>query len=261
MKTVTSKDGTIIAFDQAGQGPAILLVDGAMGYRALFGGRPLAAELSKQFNVITYDRRGRGESTDTQPYAVEREIEDIEALIDEAGGTAYLYGFSSGAVLALRAAQLDDKVTKLALLEPPFGSADVQAKQEFADYAKQMAALLAQDKRGDAVAFFLADMMPEEMLEGMRQSPEWPLMEAVAHTLAYDNLVMGDGSVPVEVARAATMPTLILDGGESPDFKHEAADALAEAMPHAVRKTLLGQTTLVPPEVLAPVLSEFFHSG
>ena len=122
-----------------------------------------------------------------------------------------------------------------------------------------MAELLKSNRRGDAVAFFLSDMVPADMLEQMRQSPEWPLMESVAPTLAYDNEVMGDGSVPFEDAEAATMPALVLDGGESPEFKREAADALARAMPRAQRKTIDGEMTLVTPGVLAPVLAEFFQ--
>jgi pimeloyl-ACP methyl ester carboxylesterase len=262
MKKVISKDGTTIAFEQSGTGPAVILVDGALAYREHFGGRPLAAELSKDFTVITYDRRGRGESSDTQPYAVEREIEDIEALIDEVGSPAYLYGFSSGAVLALRAAaRQGDKVARLALHEPPFNSDDDKAKREFAEFKKDMAELLVAGKRGEAVTFFFADMLPPEMIEGMKQSPEWSLMEGVAHTLAFDNAVMGDGSVPAKAAQAASMPALVLDGGESPDFKHEAADALARAMPQAQRKILEGQSTMVSPEALAAVLKEFFNLG
>lgn len=236
----------------------VILVDGALAYREHFGGRPLAAELAKDFTVITYDRRGRGESADTQPYAVEREIEDIEALIDQVGSPAHLYGFSSGSVLALKAAaRLGGKVARLALHEPPFNSDDEKAKQDFAEFTMHMADLLAANKRGEALAFFFADMLPPEVIEGMQQSPEWSRMEGVAHTLAYDNAVMGDGSVPAEAAHAASMPALVLDGGDSPDFKHEAADALVRAMPQAQRKTLEGQSTMVSPEILAPVLAAF----
>jgi pimeloyl-ACP methyl ester carboxylesterase len=262
MGKVISKDGTTIAFDQAGNGPAVILVDGALAYREHFSGRPVAAELTKGYTVITYDRRGRGESTDTQPYSVEREIEDIEALVDHVGVPVYLYGFSSGSALALKAAaRLGDKVARLVLHEPPFNSDEEEARQEFEVFTRHMADLLAANKRGEAVSFFFADMLPPDMIEGMKQSPEWPLMEAVAPTLAYDNAVLGNGAVPIEVAQAATMPTLILDGSDSPEFKHEAADALAKAMPHAERKTLEGQTTIVPPEVLAPILKQFFKLG
>ena len=260
MGTVTSKDGTTIAFDKVGTGPAVLLVDGAMGYRGHFGQGPLAAALADRFTIMTYDRRGRGESGDTLPYAVEREIEDIEALIDEAGGSVYLYGLSSGAVLALKAAARlgAARVRKLALNEPPFDTGDDEAKQAFARYVRQMDTLLEANKRGDAVAFFMADMMPPEMIEEMRQSPDWPLMEAVASTLAYDNAVLGDAAVPVDAAQAATMPTLILVASNSPAFKHEAVDALARVMPHAQRKTLALETYAFAPEVSAPALLEFF---
>jgi pimeloyl-ACP methyl ester carboxylesterase len=262
MQYVTSKDGTKIAFEKSGQGPAVILVDGALCYRQHHGGRPLAAELAKYFTIYAYDRRGRGESTDTQPYAVEREIEDIEALINEAGGSVYMYGVSSGAVLALKAAANlgTAKVTKLALCEAPLSFGD-KAKQDFAEYSKQMDELLKANKRGDAVAFFIADMVPPEMIESMRQAPEWPLMEAVAHTLAYDNAVMGDGSLPVEDTKAATMPTLIVDGSDSADFKHEAAEALVKAMPQAQQKTLEGQAYGITPKALAPVLVEFFNNS
>jgi pimeloyl-ACP methyl ester carboxylesterase len=261
MQKVTSKDGTIIAYDKIGKGPGVLLIDGALSYREFLGGRPLATELSKEFTVITYDRRGRGESTDTNPYSVEREIEDIEALIDELGGSACVYGFSSGSVLALRAAvKISEKITKLVLHEPPFNSDDEEDKLGFAEYKKHMDELLKKGKNSDAVSFFFADMLPAEMIEGMKQSPEWRLMEAVAHTLAYDNEVMGDGSLPTEIAKKVPILSLVLDGAQSPEFKHEAADALVEVMPNAQRKMLEGQSTLVPPQVLAPILKEFFKA-
>jgi pimeloyl-ACP methyl ester carboxylesterase len=235
MAEVISRDGTRIAFEKAGEGPALILVDGALGYRAHWGQRPLAAALADRFAVYAYDRRGRGESGDTLPYAVEREIEDIEALIAEAGGSAYLYGVSSGAALALKAAAALGAATVpgLALYEPPYNSDDEESKQEFARYAQQMAELLGANLRGDAVAFFLADMLPAEALEGMRRSPDWPILEAVAPTLAYDNAVMGDGAMPAAAAGAATMPALVLGGSESPDFLREAVEALARAMPRA----------------------------
>jgi pimeloyl-ACP methyl ester carboxylesterase len=262
MSKLISKDGTVIAYEQTGVGTGMVLVDGAMGYREHYGGRELAAALSKHFTVITYDRRGRGNSHDTPPYAVEREIEDIEALINKLGGRANLYGFSSGAVLALKAAvRLAPKVARVALHEPPFNADDDETKQEMAAFTQQMAELLAAGNRGDAVAFFLGGMVPPDVLEGMRQSPEWAIMEGVAHTLAYDNAVMGDGAVPLAAAKAATMPALVLVGSGSEAFKHAAADSLAQAMPRAQRRTLPGQTTLVSPEILAPVLAEFFGAG
>jgi pimeloyl-ACP methyl ester carboxylesterase len=262
MSQVVSKDGTKIAYEKIGQGPAVVLVDGALAYRGNFGLVPLAAVLSQNFTAYAYDRRGRGESTDTKPYAVEREIEDIGALIEEAGGSVYLFGISSGAVLALKAAaELGAaRAAKLALYEAPLATDD-EAKQASAQYTRQLTKLLAADKRGDAVALFMATVgLPAEMIESMRHSPEWPIMEALAPTLAYDNAIMGDGSLPVDAAKAATMPTLVMDGSASPAFMHEAADALAKAMPHAERKTLEGQTHEVSPKVLAPVLVTFFKA-
>jgi pimeloyl-ACP methyl ester carboxylesterase len=260
MSHVASKDGTRIAFDKTGRGSGVILVDGALAYRGYRGGRALAAELSRDFTVISYDRRGRGESTDTQPYAWTREVEDIAALIDEVGAPVCLYGFSSGAVLALKAAATlgREKVAKLALLEPPFNGDDDRAREESLAFSAQMARLLAEGKNSDAVAFFLQDMMPPDVLESMKRSPEWTTMEAVAPTLAYENAVMGDGSVPTDVAATVTVPALVLDGGDSEDFKHTAADALAKALPQARRKTLAGQSTQVPAEVLAPALVRFF---
>lgn len=263
MKKVISKDGTTIAFDKSGKGPAVVLVDGALCCRAFGPTGPLAALLAQYFTVFTYDRRGRGESSDTSPYALEREIEDIEALIEEAGGSVYLYGISSGAVLALKAAAKlgPAKILKLALYEPPFDSGDDKARQDFAQYTKQTAELLAAGKRSDTVALFLADMLPAEMIEDMRQSPEWPVWEALAPTLAYDNAVMGDGSLPPNDAKAAVMPTLLLKSSDSPTFKPEAAEALARIMPHAQLKILEVRTQEVAAEAIAPALVEFFTSG
>jgi pimeloyl-ACP methyl ester carboxylesterase len=263
MPTVTSKDGTQIAFEKIGQGPAVILVDGALCYRAHWGQGPLAQALATHFTVYTFDRRGRGESGDTQPYTVEREIEDIAALVDEASGKVYLYGVSSGSVLALRAAaQLGaDKIAKLALYEPPFNTDDDQDLQAFADYTRQTTELLGSGKRGDAVALFMADMMPPDMLEEMRQSPEWPLLEAIAPTLAYDNAVMGDGAVPVSAAQASDMPTLILVTSGSPAFKHEAVESLISHMPRARLKTLEVELQGFAPEIAAPALIEFFTSA
>src|SRR5262245_9769333 len=259
MSTITSKDGTTIAYDKQGQGPAIVLVDGALCYRGFGPAGPLAALLAQGFTVFTYDRRGRGDSHDTQPYAVEREIEDIEALIKEAGGSAYLYGISSGAVLALKAAAKRGaaRVPKLALYQAPLSFGE-EAKQEFVQYTERMTELLEANQRDEALAFFLADMAPPEMIEEMRQSPECAIMEALTPTLASDNAVLYDCSLPVEATKAATMPTLVLDGSESPAFFQEAAEVLAKAMPQAQRKTLAGQTHQVSPEALAPVLTEFF---
>jgi pimeloyl-ACP methyl ester carboxylesterase len=260
MNQVTSKDGTAIAFDRLGQGPAVMLVGGAFQYRAIDPPTAqLAALLAEHFTVFHYDRRGRGESGDTQPYAVEREIEDLGALIDEAGGSAFVFGMSSGGVLALDAAAQGLAITKLGLYELPFNSGDEHARQAAEHYTRQLRALLSEGRRGDAVALAMTTWgAPTEAIAGMRQAPIWPLFEAVAPTLAYDDAIMGDGSVPAERMAYITVPALVMDGGTSPSFMHNAAQAVAHALPNAKRRTLEGQTHDVAPEVLAPVLVEFF---
>jgi pimeloyl-ACP methyl ester carboxylesterase len=264
MKTITSKDGTTIAYDQSGNGPVVILVDGALQYRAFDQGMAQLADLlSPHFTVIHYDRRGRGDSTDTQPYALEREIEDIEAIIDEVGGSASLYGISSGAALAMHAAvKLGDKVKKLAMYEAPYND-DEAAQPVWRDYTKKLADLLAADRKGDAVGHFmmLVGASPEDV-EGIRQTPMWPLWESIAPTLAYDHIAaLGeDGKVPVKDAARVSIPTLVMDGGASFPFMHTTAIALANAMPNAQHRTLEGQTHEVESGALAPVLIEFFKA-
>ena len=264
MRTVTSKDGTTIAYDQSGPGPAVILVDGALQYRAFDQGMAELAELLAQhYTVIHYDRRGRGDSTDTQPYALEREIEDIEAIIDEAGGSAFLYGISSGAALAMEAAnQLRDKVKKLAMYEAPYNDDDT-ARQAWREYTKQLGELLAAGRGGDAVGLFMMLVgATAEDVEGIRQDPMWPLWEAVAPTLAYDHIAaLGeDASVPTERAASVSVPTLVMDGEMSYPFMHITATALANAIPNSQHRTLEGQTHEVSSEALAPVLVEFFKA-
>lgn len=259
MPRVESKDGTTIVYDITGLGPTLILVNGAMGYRDNWGDQPLAAELSAKFTVIVFDRRGRGESGDTQPYAVAREIEDIEALIGAAGAPAHLYGFSSGAVLALKAAaKLGPKVSKLVLHGTPLGTGGEQEARAFDEYKRQVAESLEADRRGDAVALFFADMLPPEVLEQMRGSPEWSKMEMVAHTLNYDNEVMGDSLLPAADARIATMPTLIVDSSGSPPFIKETANTLAEMMIIAERQTVEGEHR-PEPHTLASSLVSFLE--
>jgi pimeloyl-ACP methyl ester carboxylesterase len=264
MKTVTSKDGTTIAFDQSGKGPAVILVDGALQYRAFDQGMaPLADLLAQHFTVFHYDRRGRGDSTDTQPYAVEREIEDIEALIDEGDGLAFVFGISSGAALAFEAAlALDDKVKKLVMYEPPY-SDDENARQAWKQYRQQLNEVLAEGRRGDAVGLFMMLLgMPADQLEGMHQDPMWPMWEAVGLTLAYDAAAMSeDASIPTKRAAKVAVPTLVMDGGASEwSFMHTTAMELANAIPNAQHRSLEGQSHEVDPEALAPVLIEFFKA-
>lgn len=260
MKPVISRDGTAIAFDQSGEGPAIILVGGAFQYRAIdLRTAQLAALLAQHFTVFHYDRRGRGDSGDTQPYAIEREVEDLEALIKEAGGRAAVFGMSSGGALAIEAAAHGLAITKLALYELPFNSGDDTVRQAAENYTQQLTALLAEGRRGDAVAFAMTTWgAPAEAVADMRQTPIWALFEAVAPTLAYDDAIMGDGSVPVARLASIAVPTLVMAGGASPVFMHNAAQAVAHSLPHAELRTLEGQTHDVAPEALAPVLEQFF---
>jgi pimeloyl-ACP methyl ester carboxylesterase len=259
MNTVVSKDSTTIAYDRSGTGPALILVDGALCSRTFGPMGPLAALLAPHFTVYIYDRRGRGESGDTLPFAVEREIEDIEALIAEAGGSAFVYGISSGAALAFEAARaLPTAITKLALYEPPY-TTKADRVERFLEYRMQLDALLAEGRRGDAIELFMRFVgAGDEGVAGMRQSPVWPVFEAVAPTLPYDAAELGDSAVPTERAAYVTIPTLVAAGGATFPFIQEAAQALAEALPNAQHRVLAGQTHDVAAEVLAPALVEFF---
>jgi pimeloyl-ACP methyl ester carboxylesterase len=255
--SVTSKDGTKIAFDESGKGPAVILVGGAFQHRAIDQNMAqLAAILASYFTVFHYDRRGRGDSGDTQPYAVEREIEDIEALICEADESAFVFGMSSGSVLALDAAVHGLAIKKLALYEPPFNIDNIA---ELDKYPKQLTALLSECRSGDAVALAMMTFgTPAEVIEEMQQTPMWSIFESVAPTLAYDAKIMGDGSLPSERITSIKVPTLVIDGEASPIWLQKAALALTDAIPNADHRTLEGQTHDVAPEVIAPILEEFF---
>lgn len=261
VQRVTSKDGTRIAYEKSGSGPALLLVNGALATRS--GSSTLAKLLATHFTVYSYDRRGRGDSADTKPYRVEREIEDMAALIEAAGGSAYVYGKSSGACLALEAASsLGDKIKKLAIYEAPYNEAAGAAAQ-WKEFTSKLDGLLAADRRADAVTLFMKFVgASDEAIAGMRASAAWPAMEAMAPTLAYDNAVVGDDrSVPVEVAAKVKAITLVMDGGASSGpmpYMRPTADKLAKAIPGARRHTIEGQAHDVSPEALAPVLLKFF---
>ena len=268
MEKIYSKDRTVIAFDRRGAGPALILVGGAFQYRATDQGTALLAELlASQFSVYHYDRRGRGDSGDTLPYAVEREIEDIAALIDAAGGTALLFGMSSGAVLALDAANtLGSKVSKLAVYEPPF-VVDAASPALTTDFTAQLESLLAAGRQGDAVELFMtaAIGMPAEQVASMRRAPFWKSLDAVAPTLAYDNAIMAGVAagqpLPTDRWPGVTIPTLVVNGGASPADIYNGADALAALLPNAQRRILADQTHAVDPNVLAPVLLKFYNGS
>ncbi|RCG30969.1 alpha/beta hydrolase [Sphaerisporangium album] len=252
---VRSADGTDLAYERLGEGAPVVLVTGASCDRNVH--EPLARLLATEFTVLNYDRRGRGESGDTLPYAVDREIEDLEALINEAGGTAAVFGSSSGAVLALHAAASGLPITRLALWEPPFTTDPDGPRRQHA-YATTLTTLLGEGRRGDAVALFMGLVgIPEEMISGMRHAPMWAGMEALAPTLAYDAAVMGDGTMPADLVALVKAPTLVVHGTETGDWMGESARALAAALPHGTSHTLQGQSHDVSSDVLAPVLKEF----
>jgi pimeloyl-ACP methyl ester carboxylesterase len=262
MPKVTSKDGTTIAYDKAGQGLAVILVEGALGSRR--ASAELAKLLAPAFTVYSYDRRGRGESTDTKPYSVQKEVEDIEALLDSAGEAACLYGISSGGALALEAAAgLDRKVKKLAIYEVPYDSSEPGIKA-FRAYRTTLSELVEAGRRADAVALFMKFVgVPDEMIEGTRHTPMWQSMEMLAPTLVYDAAVLGeDRTVPVSRVSDITAHTLIMDGGQSygsMPFMRTTAEVLTRAIPNAQHRVIEGQGHDIDIKVLAPVLTEFFQ--
>ena len=256
MDTVTSADGTRITFDRLGAGSPLILIGGALCDRT--STRPLADTLAANLEVINSDRRGRGDSGDTAPYAVEREIEDLAALIAAAGGKAAVYGHSSGAGLALRAAATGLPVTKLVLHEPPFAPDNDAGRRGAAELATKVNDLIADGQRADAVAHFLTTAgMPPEMAAAMAADPR---VRRIAHTLGYEFAVMGNatgGAVPTEEVARVTAETLVICGGASPDFFAEASLRIATGLPHGYHTVLGGQTHVVAPEVLTPVLVRF----
>ncbi|HEU5470732.1 MAG TPA: alpha/beta hydrolase [Actinophytocola sp.] len=257
MPTVTSADGTTIAYERTGSGPPLVLVDGAMCYRAAGPARPLAAALHEHFTVYTYDRRGRGDSADTPPYSPAREIEDLQAVLAVSDpAPAFIYGISSGAALCLATAAVTPRITRLALYEPPF-LAEAEPHPRFADYTARLRALLAAGRRGDAVALFMAHVgIPAQAIDHIRTQPAWPVLEAIAPTLAYDDEILGDSTIPRHLP--VTIPTLLLSGGASPQTLQQAAKSTAHAFPNADHHTLPNQTHDVSPDALAPALTQFF---
>jgi pimeloyl-ACP methyl ester carboxylesterase len=262
MSQVRSIDGTTIAYEKSGEGPAIILVDGALCSRAMGPMPKLAPHLAESHTVFTYDRRGRNESGDTAPYSVQREIEDLEALIDEAGGSASLFGVSSGAALALEvASRSSSRVEKLALYEAPF-IVDDSREPLPPDFLEHVRHAVAGDRRGDAVRMFLKQVgMPSIFLALMRVTPVWRKLEAVAHTLPYDISVVKDNQrgEPLTAERwtTARVPTVVFAGGKSPVWMQNGQRALATALPDAELRVLPGQTHMVKAKALAPELVEF----
>ena len=261
-ETVRSADGTPIAFEVFGEGPVLVTVGGATCDRALM--RPTAQALASFVTAVTYDRRGRGDSGDTPPYAVEREIEDLGVLIERLGGRASLYGHSSGAGLVLHAVAAGLPVERFVLHDPPYSPDDAEARAEARRFAAGLATLLAENRRAEALeTFFRGVGMPDEAIAEAHSWPSWPGLLALAPTLAYDSAVMGDvergGAIPEDVAARATRPALVLVGGESPPFMAEVGRRLAALLPDGRFQTLEGQDHVVDPAVLAPVLAGFLR--
>jgi pimeloyl-ACP methyl ester carboxylesterase len=258
---VRSKDGTAIVFDRVGHGSPLILVDGALCYRAMGPSAALAKLLAPHFTVFTYDRRGRGDSGDTAPYAVEREVEDIEALLNEAGGAAFVWGTSSGAVLALEAANRLAGIKKLALYEAPFIVDDSRPTTQ--DDWVRIGEAVAAGRRSDAVKSFLKAVgAPGFFIALMPLLPVWRNLKAVAHTLPYDGAIVQDNQrgqpLPASRWASVTAPTLVMDGGSSPAWMRNANRSLANVLPNAEYRTIERQTHNVKAKVHAPVLVEFF---
>jgi pimeloyl-ACP methyl ester carboxylesterase len=254
-QSVRSADGTRIAFERVGGGPPLILVEAAAHYRdfSSFGG--LVPLLSREFTVYTYDRRGRGESTDTPPYAPAREVEDLAALIAEAGEAAHLYGYSSGALLALRAAAANLPVARLAALEPPLQDEDGDRADPLTG---ELAELVRADRNSDAVERFHESIgVPAEFIASIRSTPAWSKMESVAHTLVYDCLI--SDATTFELLRSVHVPTLVLDSSGSTDDLAGWAAAVADQLPHGSHRSLAGEWHSVPDDTLATVLIEFFQ--
>ena len=256
MDKTLSRDGTSIAYRRRGDGPPVILVGGALSTAA--DEAPLAALLAPRFTVVTYDRRGRGASGDGGPYSPRREIEDLAAVVAAAGERVSLFGMLSGGALAVEATAAGLPVDLLAVYEPPYtpGPDGLLYKSRC---TARLRRLLADGDRGGAVELYLSRTgVPRETVARMRRAPLWPGLEAVAHTLAYDDALLGDGSLPVGRLASITARTLVVTGGSSTQQAHESTLALAAAIPRARHRTLTGQTRELAPHVIAPVLAEFF---
>lgn len=260
MTRVESADGTPIAFEQSGSGPALILVDGALCSRAFGPSADLAKALSPHFTVYRYDRRGRGQSGDRAPYSPAREVDDLAALIAQAGGTAALVGLSSGAALALEAAASGLPVSRVVAYEPPYVD-DGNAGKEL-PHLEALAERLQHGDRGGAVAYFMKDMVgvPAFVVVMMRLMPwVWRKLKAAAHTLPYDASIMTGFRVPRQRLGTIRVPALVMHGSKTDARLKHAATAAAGAIPGAEHRELAGQTHNVSPAVLAPAVTEFIQ--
>jgi pimeloyl-ACP methyl ester carboxylesterase len=263
MSTVTSRDGTEIAFERRGEGPPVILVGGGLDDGA--ENAPLAAALAGTLTVYNYSRRGRGSSGDTQPFAVAREIEDVQALVAVAGGSAHVYGVSSGGGLVLEAAAAGVAFERIAVYEIPWNLAEDWPRR-WREYRRRLQTALARQRRDDALELFLrVTDTADDTITAMRCSPYWGGMQELAHTLAYDAACLGDGRPPAGRLAKITQPTLVATGAEHPPASPEwvraldpAADEIAAHIPHAQRLRLEGQSHVVDADTFAPVLARFF---
>jgi pimeloyl-ACP methyl ester carboxylesterase len=261
MNTTFSKDGTTIAYDRAGDGPVVILVDGALCSRAQGPMPELAGLLAAGFTVYNYDRRGRGDSGDAPEYEVEREIEDLAAVIEAAGGSAYVYGSSSGAALALRAAAAGVPISKLVVFEAPY-VVDDSRKAIPRTWVADLEALT--DRPGDAIKYFMTKGigLPGVVVTLMKLMPAWKGLKAVAHTLPYDAALIGDNAFgkPLDASQWAgvELPVLVVGGGKSPAWMRTSVKAVADAVPGAAHREIPGQNHMIKASAIAPVLTEFF---
>jgi pimeloyl-ACP methyl ester carboxylesterase len=251
---VTSKDGTPIAYEVVGDGPPLVYVAGALGSRAISFARAMRAELAKSFTVYDYDRRGRGESGDTQPYAVARELEDLAAVIEIAGGAPYVCATSSGAALALEAAAAGIPMQLLVAHEPPYAVGKEGASFD-RDYPKNVAKLVAEGKREAAVKYFMRTVgVPGFFVWMMRFMSFWKDALAAAHTLPYDAAVINEFELPEARLRSIRVPTVVLVGGSTPRSLRAAADAVARVVPGAIERVVPKQNHGIKPEALRQAL-------
>jgi pimeloyl-ACP methyl ester carboxylesterase len=259
---VTSADGTRIAYERSGGGPALVLVDGALCQRAMGPARGLAKELAGRFTVYAYDRRGRGDSgAGASPYEVAREVEDLRAVIDAAGDRAHVFGASSGGALALEAARQGVPFDRLAVYEAPF-IVDGTHPPNDPRFGERLQASVDEGRRGEAVKTFMRTVgAPGLMIALMPLMPVWRKLTGVAHTLPYDAAIVIEHEqgrpLPAGYYADVTIDTLVLAGGKSPEYMRNAQAAIAEAVPSARLETLAGQTHMIKPKVVAPVLSRF----
>jgi pimeloyl-ACP methyl ester carboxylesterase len=260
MQEAFSADGTRLAFDRFGSGPPLVMAAGAFNDRSAT--EPLGRALADRAEILNYDRRGRGDSDDTSPYAVEREIEDLDALLDAAGGRAAVFGYSSGANLVLKAAGAGSAISRLVLYEPPF-NADDEYPTLPGDLPRRLTELVDAGRRGEAVELYqtAAVGMPGPVVAQMRAAPFRPGMEAIAHTLAYDAAVVGDRRLPTDLLARIDVPTLVVCGGESVPFMRAAAGAVAQALPSATLVSLPGQGHGIDPDATAAVIGEFIRDA